>query len=76
VSEIESGCRSGTLGCVDCKKQIAARLTDVLAPFREKRAELEANPGVIRDILADGEQRARARAQMTMGEVHSAMKLG
>ena len=76
VSEIESGCRSGALGCVDCKKRIAARLTDVLAPFREKRTELEANPGVIRDILADGEQRARARARMTMAEVHSAMKLG
>ena len=76
VSEIESGCRSGALGCVECKKRIAARLTDVLAPFREKRAELEANPGIIRDILADGEQRARARARMTMGEVHSAMKLG
>lgn len=73
---IERDCRSGALGCVECKKRIAARVTDALAPFRERRAYFEAHPQEIPDILVDGERRARERARTTMGEVRSAMNLG
>ncbi len=73
---IESGCRSGALGCVECKSRIAAAVAETLAPFREKRAALEARPGEVTAILLDGEQRARQRAAATMEEVHTAMKLG
>jgi tryptophanyl-tRNA synthetase len=73
---IESGCRSGALGCVECKSRIAAAVSETLAPFREKRAALEARPGEVTAILQDGEQRARQRAAATMEEVHTAMKLG
>jgi tryptophanyl-tRNA synthetase len=74
--EIASGCRSGALGCVECKGRIAARIADHLAPLRERRASLEADPKHVRDILADGESRARERAGATMLEVRTAMKLG
>ncbi|HLP15850.1 MAG TPA: tryptophan--tRNA ligase [Bacteroidota bacterium] len=74
--EIRVGCETGTLGCVDCKKRCAQKVADVLQPIREKRAALESNLGDVEDILADGERRARAVAQRTMAEVHSAMKLG
>ena len=73
---IESDCRSGALGCVDCKKRIAGKISTVLEPFREKRAHYEEHPEEIRDILSDGETRARARAKETMTQVHHAMKLG
>jgi tryptophanyl-tRNA synthetase len=76
VAEIESSCRSGALGCVDCKKRISAAIGDVLAPVREKRAYFEARPAEVADILADGETRARERAEATMQEVRTAMKLG
>ena len=74
--DIERDCRSGALGCVECKKRIAARITEALAPFRERRAYFEAHPGEIAGILDDGERRARERARQTMDEVHSAMQLG
>lgn len=74
--EIERDCRSGALGCVDCKNRIAARIADQLAPFREKRATLEADMSRVKAILADGESRARKRAQETMAEVRTAMNLG
>jgi len=73
---IESGCRSGALGCVECKSRIATAVAETLAPFREKRAALESRPGDVAAILLDGEQRARRRAAATMAEVHAAMKLG
>jgi len=74
--EIESGCRSGTLGCVECKKKISTMISDTLAPIREKRAYLESHRDEVLDILADGEVRAGEAAAGTMDRVHEAMKLG
>lgn len=74
--QIEADCRSGALGCVECKARIAARIADTLAPIREKRAYYESHLDEVKQILADGELRARRRAQATMNEVRAAMKLG
>jgi len=73
--EIERRCRSGELGCVEDKKNLTEKLDCFLAPFREKRAEIEAHPERVRDCLADGEKRARAVARQTMEEVREAMHL-
>jgi len=74
--EVDSTCRSGALGCVECKARIGARIAEHLGPFRAKREELVAHPEHVREVLADGEMRARTRAEETMREVHSAMHLG
>ena len=74
--QIATDCRSGALGCVECKMRIASKVADTLAPFREKRAYYETHSTEVEDILATGEQRARTRAQATMAEVRSAMALG
>ena len=76
TAEIETGCRSGALGCVDCKKRACAKITDALTPFREKRAYFDAHPGEVEEILKDGESRAWVRAAETMAEVRTAMKFG
>jgi tryptophanyl-tRNA synthetase len=73
---IEADCKSGALGCVECKSRIAAAVARTLEPFRAKRAALEARPGEVAAILDDGERRARERAAGTMKEVHDTMKLG
>lgn len=74
--EIRRDCESGKLGCVDCKKLCAAKISQTLAPHREKRAYYETHLDEVKNILADGEQRARAVAGQTMREVREAMKLG
>jgi tryptophanyl-tRNA synthetase len=76
VKEIEFGCRSGALGCVECKANAANHIGESLAPLREKRAYFETHPDEVRDILHDGETRARRVAQQTMAEVHTAMRMG
>jgi tryptophanyl-tRNA synthetase len=76
AADIAAGCRSGALGCVECKTRVAQTIADHLAPFREKRARYEARPADVLDILRDGEGRARSRAEATMAEVRTAMKLG
>jgi tryptophanyl-tRNA synthetase len=74
TAEIRKECESGALGCVDCKKNCAAKIAAYFAPHREKRAAL--NDDMIMDILRDGEERARREAQATMDRVHRAMRLG
>lgn len=76
VPEIDKGCRSGALGCVDCKLNAANHIIDHLAPFREKRAYFESHAQEVKDILHDGETKAKKVAVQTMTEVHEAMKLG
>jgi tryptophanyl-tRNA synthetase len=72
---IDQLCRAGSLGCVADKKDLAQVLADQLAPFRERRKELESHPKRVVDALKHGEEKARAIAQRTMAEVREAMKL-
>jgi tryptophanyl-tRNA synthetase len=74
--EIAAGCRAGSLGCVECKNRIAARIADTLIPFRDTRSHLEAHPAHVETVLREGEARARSRAAETMADVRRAMHLG
>jgi len=76
IPEIRENCKSGKLGCVDCKMNCAKKIIDALAPNREKRDYYESHMDKVKDILADGEKHAGTIAEQTMAEVHEAMKLG
>jgi tryptophanyl-tRNA synthetase len=76
VPEIEAGCKSGELGCVDCKAKCTAGINSFLEPIISKRHELENDLDKVKDIIADGEKRGKLIAEETMNEVHKAMKLG
>lgn len=75
VEMVNVECRRAGIGCVDCKKRLAANLNAHLEPFRAKRAELAACPDDVQDVLNDGGKRARAIAQKTMEEVREAIQL-
>jgi tryptophanyl-tRNA synthetase len=66
-------CRSGELGCVDCKTNLADRLIEQLRPIRERRAELAAEPGLVPKVLADGRERVRPIVRETLDAVRDAM---
>ena len=76
VPEIESGCRSGALGCFDCKMNCATKISGFLEPIIEKRKFYESKPDLVKDILSDGEKRGKAEAVKTMSEVREKMKIG
>jgi tryptophanyl-tRNA synthetase len=75
VDMINIECRRAGIGCVDCKKRLAANLNNHLEPFREKRAQLSARPEDVQAVLNDGGKRARVIAQKTMEEVREAIQL-
>jgi tryptophanyl-tRNA synthetase len=73
--EYEEGCKAGAMGCVACKNKLAERMIEHLAPVRERRLALEANPGLVDDILGAGAEKARRIAQQTMVDVRQAINL-
>jgi len=75
VEMINVECRRAGIGCVDCKKRLAANLNKHLEPFRARRAEFESRPGYVQDVLDDGARRARLIAEKTMEEVREAIQL-
>ena len=74
--EIAEDCRNGALGCVECKGRLSKKLIDFLEPFRKNRAYFLEHLDEIKDILLQGEKRAREIAVKTMNDVHKAMNLG
>jgi tryptophanyl-tRNA synthetase len=75
VEKISGECRSADIGCVDCKKLMAANLKKGLEPIKAKRKGLKSNIQKVREIVEDGNKRARAIARETMAEVREAVKI-
>ncbi len=76
IPEIDAGCRSGKLGCFDCKMNCAEKISSFLEPIREKRKYYLKNLDIVKDILTDGEKRGREVAQKTMADVREKMMMG
>jgi len=73
LAKVYEGCRSAGIGCIECKGWAADALVQVLAPIQERRASYTV-PQVM-EILEDGSNRARVRAEQTMQQVRSAMQM-
>ena len=73
LAKVYEGCRSAGIGCIECKSWAADALVQVLNPIQERRAKFTADD--VEDILRDGSDRARNRAEQTMTEVRAAMQL-
>lgn len=76
AKEIDEACRGGKISCFECKMKCAAKLSEFLSPIIVKRKHLESNLDEVKDILAEGEKKAKKVAAETMNEVHDKMKLG
>lgn len=76
TEEIYHNCKSGALGCVDCKLKCTDKISEFFSPLREKRAYYEEHYNEVLDILANGEIAAKSAAEETMNEVHQKMNLG
>ena len=73
--EIDKGCTSAGIGCIDCKKMLFENVKNELAPIREKARELADNMDYVRDVLNQGAAACRDIADVTMEEVRRVMGL-
>jgi len=73
--EIDKGCTTAGIGCIDCKKMLFENLKKELVPIREKARELAANIDYVKDILNQGASACKEIATVTMDEVRKVMGL-
>jgi len=59
-AELAAGCRSASIGCLECKKVVIEALIQEFAPFREKRAYYEKHPGLVWKIFEEGNKKSSA----------------
>ena len=72
-AEVRQGCTTAGIGCIDCKKILLESMEEYLAPIQERRRELDANPKLVQEVLAHGNERATKMARETMELVRSAI---
>lgn len=75
IAGINRDCRNAGIGCIECKKILAERIADALAPVHERMDYYQNNLNEIADIIMNGNQRATAIARETMAEVREAVKI-
>ena len=68
-------CKTGSRGCVQCKKELINNMTEFLKGYREKRSYYENNREEVKKILQEGTIAAKKQAEETMKKVRSSMKL-
>jgi tryptophanyl-tRNA synthetase len=69
------GCRSAGIGCLECKQPLIDAMLREQEGWRERAQPYLDDPSLLRSIVADGCDRARAAAQETMRDVREAMGL-
>jgi tryptophanyl-tRNA synthetase len=69
------GCRSAGIGCLDCKQPVIEKIVAEVTEMRRRAQEYVENPELLRDIVAEGAEKAREAARETLEEVRRAMHL-
>jgi tryptophanyl-tRNA synthetase len=72
---VQEGCRSAGIGCLDCKQPLIDAIIAEQAEFRERARPYEEDIDLVKNIVADGCERARELARQTMRDVREAMGL-
>ena len=69
------GCKSAGIGCLECKQPLIDAINAELKPIHERAMPFEDDPTMVKNILADGCEKASAMANETMRDVREAMGL-
>ena len=72
---VQNGCRSAGIGCIECKPPVIDAVLAELKPIQERAAQYAEDPTLVKNIVADGCEKARKMARETMREVREVMGL-
>jgi tryptophanyl-tRNA synthetase len=70
---VQKGCTTAGIGCLECKQPVIEAIQAELAPIRERAQAYLDDPTLVKNIIADGCEKARRLAVETMREVREAM---
>jgi len=72
---VQQGCTSAGIGCLECKQPVIEAVLEEQKPMRERAQRYIEDPTLVRNIIADGCEKARELAGETMRDVREAMGL-
>ena len=72
---VDQGCRSAGIGCLECKQPVIDAINAELAPMRARAKAYVDDPTLVRNIIADGCEKAKRLAAETMRDVRETMSL-
>ena len=72
---VQQGCKSAGIGCLECKQPVIDAVLKEQEPMRERAQTYLDDPILVRNIIADGCEKAHKLATDTMREVREAMGL-
>ncbi|UCV17280.1 tryptophan--tRNA ligase [Ferribacterium limneticum] len=72
---VQQGCRTAGIGCIECKQPVIDAILKEQAPMRERAQVYLDDPTLVKNIIADGCEKAREYARETMRDVREAMGL-
>ncbi|MDR4653048.1 MAG: tryptophan--tRNA ligase [Nitrosomonas sp.] len=72
---VQQGCRSASIGCLDCKSPVIDKVLAEQEPMHDRARMYEEDPVLVRNIIADGCEKANQLAEETMRDIRAAMGL-
>jgi tryptophanyl-tRNA synthetase len=72
---VQRGCKNAEIGCLDCKTPVIDKILAEQAPMVERIKRYEEDPTLVRNIIADGCEKANKLAEETMRDIREAMGL-
>jgi tryptophanyl-tRNA synthetase len=72
---VQNGCKSASIGCIECKGPVIEGVLKELQPIQERAAQYADDPTLVKNIVAEGCEKARKLARETMRDVRDAMGL-
>jgi len=72
---VQNGCKSAGIGCIECKQPVIEAVLKELKPIQERAAQYAEDPTLVKNIVAEGCEKARKLARETMRDVRDAMGL-
>lgn len=75
IKQVDVGCRTAGIGCIECKRWLNNALVDKLEPIWERRTRYLNDFGLVKGIAETGAKRARVTASSVLVEVRDAIGL-
>ncbi|MEO6118277.1 MAG: tryptophan--tRNA ligase, partial [Methylotenera sp.] len=72
---VQAGCKSASIGCIECKAPVIEGVLAELKPIQERAKQYAEDPTLVKNIVAEGCEKARKLARETMRDVRDAMGL-
>ncbi|MEJ2214360.1 MAG: tryptophan--tRNA ligase [Gammaproteobacteria bacterium] len=72
---VSNGCKTASIGCIECKQPIIEAVLKELSPIQERAREYEEQPDLVQSVINEGCEKARDIARETMKDVRHAMSM-